>query len=186
MDEGHHTVRENNVFLKKLGAPFCNANRPPIQGAPVSNHSTAVLVRHMIFGFCNTTNGASRRFPPRRLWTSATHRARMCNNVRHAGPFPLQIPTRRHPVGGASGVPANGQIGGRVGSPAAESVPRKRLYGHLWRGDFANFVLACRKSLAPSPDGIPTQILRNVAKCALPKHVRSYTDGLDVGRRAPI
>ena len=39
MDERRRTVRGNNVFLEKVGAPFCSANRPPIQGASRSKSS---------------------------------------------------------------------------------------------------------------------------------------------------
>ncbi len=44
--------------------------------------------------------------------------------------------------------------GARVGTPTVERVPRKRQYEHILRGEFAHFVLACRGSLAPSPEGI--------------------------------
>ena len=76
--------------------------------------------------------------------------------------------------------------GARVGTPTAERVPRKRQCGHLLRGEFSHFVLACRRSLAPSPEGIQTRSLQNIAILALPKHVRSYTEGVDGGPRAPI
>ena len=36
--------------------------------------------------------------------------------------------------------------------------------GYMLRGEFAHFVLVCRLCLAPSPDGIHTQISPNVAK----------------------
>ena len=103
---------EITCFSRKLVRPFAVRTAHPSRERRAPNHNAAVLVMHMIFGFWNTTHGASRRFPPRRLWTSATHRSRNCDNARHAGPFPLQIPPRRHPVGGARGVPASGQIGG--------------------------------------------------------------------------
>ena len=76
--------------------------------------------------------------------------------------------------------------GARVGTPTGECVPRKRQDGPLLRGEFAHFVLACRGSLAPSPEGMPTRSLRNVAQCACSKRVLSYTEGVDGGRRAPI
>ena len=97
---------------RKQVNPFAMQTTHPSRANPASNHNASVLVRHMLFGFCNTTHGASHRFPPQRMWPSATHRSRNCNNARHAGPFPLQIPPRRHPVGGARGVPESGQIGG--------------------------------------------------------------------------
>ena len=76
--------------------------------------------------------------------------------------------------------------GARVGTPTVARVPRKRQYGHRLRGEFAHFVLVCRRNLAPSPEGIQTHIMKTVAKWAFAKHVRLYTEGVDVGRRAPI
>ena len=76
--------------------------------------------------------------------------------------------------------------GARVGTPTVERVPRNRQYAHLLRGEFAHFVLVCRRYSAPSQKGIQTQSLQNVAKCACAKHVRSYTEGVDEGGRAPI
>ena len=86
------------------------------------------------------------------------------------------------PVGGQKVV----KSGARVGTPTVERVPRKRQYGHMLRGEFAHFVLVCRRYLAPSPEGIQTRSLQNVAKCVPPKHVRPYTEEVDVGGRAPI
>ena len=101
---------------------------------------------------------------------------------------PSRFKSRRAdtPLVGPVGCQEVVKSGARVGTPTVERVPRKRQYGHLMRGESAHFVLACRGYLAPSPEGIPTQRLRNVAKCAFAKHVRSYTEGVDVGRRAPI
>ena len=56
-----------------------------------------------------------------------------------------------------AGTPSVGRVGcqkvvkseTRVGTPTVERVPRKRQYGHILRGEFAHFVLACRWYLAP-------------------------------------
>ena len=158
----------------------------PSRGHPASNHSAAVLVRHMIFGFWNTTHGASRRF-------AATTSVDKCNasftelqQCAPRGSLPASHPAAPTPRWWGPWGATKWSNRGPVGTPTVERVSRKRQYGHLLRGEFAHFVLACRGSLAPSPEGIPTPSLRNVAKCAFPKHVRSYTEGVDGGRRAPI
>ena len=101
---------------------------------------------------------------------------------------PSRFKSRRAdtPLVGPVGCQEVVKSGARVGTPTVERVPRKRQYGLILRGAFAHVVLACRGSLAPSLEGIPTRSLRNVAKCAFPKHGRSYTEGGDGGRGAPI
>ena len=159
----------------------------PSSAHPAAHHNAAVLVRHMIFGL-----GAPPPMGPRGVF-----RHDVCGRAQRivhgiatmrATWVPSRFKSRRAdtPLVGPVGCQKVVKSGARVGTPTVERVPRKRQYRHLMRGEFAHFVLACRRYSAPSPEGIQTPSLQNVAKCAFPKHVRPYTEGVDVGGRAPF
>ena len=71
---------------------------------------------------------------------------------------PSRFKSRRadSPLVGPVGCQKVVKLGARVGTPTVERVPRKRQYEHLLRGEFAQFVLVCRRCLAPSTESIRT------------------------------